>query len=83
MAHKKKSKSFIRRLLTFNFRPESESIICRPEAGGQGPFLRYRREGGILVPVDNFPYDTWNSCMGIPEGEHLASADEAPDETLA
>ena len=71
---RKKGKSFIRRLLTLNFHPEEsveeKTIICRPGQGSAGPFFRFRLEGGILVPVNNFPFDTWESCMGI-EGDEV------------
>lgn len=80
MAHKKKSKSLIQRLFTFNLRPGGDAIICQPAAGEKGPFFRFRKEGGILVPISNFPFDTFNSCMGIPEDDGIASANEPGDE---
>jgi hypothetical protein len=67
---KQKNSSFVRRLFGKDQEPEiattaAKGFVCQPSKKDPNHFYRYKMVGGSLEQVDGFPYESYESCMGI------------------
>jgi hypothetical protein len=65
---KQKNSSFIRRLFGKDQETEvatARGFICQPSKKDPKHYYRYKMVGGSLEQVDGFPYESYESCMGI------------------
>lgn len=75
---KRKNKSLLQRLRSASGREcedtpaqaiEKPRYICQTSEDDPEHYYRWRMVNGNLEPIDGFPYDSYDSCMGIVKAD--------------